>query len=244
MHRALVSLCLFFLFLFLLISTVPLTIPVTYKGTQFRRAELFQSLSRATLCPVYRAYSYAVHRCIHRPGHPIHRPFPLFPNPGPSLFHFRHSQRSALNSLSTMRLSRVVDAQPSTVVAAQRGLCECSACMPRALRTRLRARCVCFPHENAIDGCLFVDASDTVCAVSIILVSASIVARSIRSLNQRRRWLVLISIRHESPRMRLERWRGVAFVEISSDESFSPRRNRNQRKCISPLFSTHLTSII
>lgn len=73
----------FFLFLFLLISTVPLTIPVTYKGTQFRRAELFQSLSRATLCPVYRAYSYAVHRCIHRPAIPPTVRFPYSRTPAP-----------------------------------------------------------------------------------------------------------------------------------------------------------------
>lgn len=79
-----------FIPLFLLISTVPLTIPVPYKGTQFRRAELFQSLSKRHSVP------FIVHihtRCIVAfttrrstlyPANPPPRPLlPLFRNPGP-----------------------------------------------------------------------------------------------------------------------------------------------------------------
>lgn len=118
---------------FLSISPVPLTIPVPYKGTQFRRRGIVSASFEATLCPVYRAYSYAVHRCIRRYSvaiPPSYRSSPLSPSPlSPALLYFRHSHRSALNSLYNARLSRARCRRTnSTVAAAQRGLCECNAC--------------------------------------------------------------------------------------------------------------------
>lgn len=158
-------------FFFLSISPVPLTIPVPYKGTQFRRRGIVSASFEATLCPVYRAYSYAVHRCRRRYSvaiPPSYR-FPLSPAPpSSSLLYFRYSHRSALNSLYNAGYrARVVDAPTLD--------CRCGTTrplrmqrMPRAApRTYLRARCVCFSHENAIDGRFVVDASDAVPAASI-----------------------------------------------------------------------------
>lgn len=110
-----------------------MTIPVPYKGTQFRRRGIVSASFEATLCPVYRAYSYAVHRCIRRYSvaiPPSYRSSPLSPSPlSPALLYFRHSHRSALNSLYNARLSRARCRRTnSTVAAAQRGLCECNAC--------------------------------------------------------------------------------------------------------------------
>lgn len=153
---------------FLLISTVPLTIPVPYKGTQFRRAELFQSLSERHSVP------FIVHihtRCIvaftARPFLPL-PPFlppppprylppsllPLFPNPGrpprsPSVIVTEAHWTSLYNAGYR---ARVVDA----TLDCRRGTTRPLQCIPACLCVR----CVRFPHENAIGGRLFVDAFD------------------------------------------------------------------------------------
>lgn len=92
------------------------------------------------------------------PGHPTHCSFPLFPNPGPSLFHFRHSHRSALNSLYNAAIARCRRATLDCRRGTTRGLCEFSACRARCVPVCVHVAC-CFPRENAIDGCLFVDVS-------------------------------------------------------------------------------------
>jgi len=159
---------------FLSISSVSLTILVPYKGTQFRRHWIVSVSFEATLCPVYRAYSYAVHRCIHRYSvaiPPSYHSFPLSLNP--SLLYFRHSHRSALNSLSTMpAIARVVDAPTLD--------CRCGTTRPLRMQRMpwyLRAHCVCFSHENAIDGRLFVDASNASDAVRAASICCSALIR-------------------------------------------------------------------
>lgn len=66
MHHALAP---FPFFLFLFFINLPCPFDDSRCRTKERSsggAELFQPLFEATLCPVYRAYSYAVHRCIRR----------------------------------------------------------------------------------------------------------------------------------------------------------------------------------
>lgn len=140
---------------------VPLTIPAAYKGTQFPAARNCFSL--------FRSDTLSRLSCIFIHGASLHSPVfgrysSLLPpvSPIPRIPQLLRSSTSVIVTeahwtLSTMRgyRARVVDAP--TLAAAQ----------PRPLRIQrmpriyLRARCVCFSHENAIDGRLFVDASDS-----------------------------------------------------------------------------------
>lgn len=142
-----------FLFLFLSISPVPLTIPVPYKGTQFRRHGIVSASFETTLCPVYRAYSYAVHRCIRRysvaipPSYCSFSPIPRT-SPSSSLLYFRYSHRSALNFLYNAGYrTRVVDAPTLD--------CRCGTTrplrmqrMPCAAYVPARMLCVLFAWER------------------------------------------------------------------------------------------------
>lgn len=145
-------------------------IAVPYKGTQFRRRGIVSASFEATLCPVYRAYSYAVHRCIRRYSvaiPPSYRSFPLSPEaPLAPRSSTSVIVTEAHWTLSTMRgyRARVVDAP--TRLSLRHNAAFANAMHAARRVTYLRARCVCFPHENAIDGRLFVDVSDAVHAVS------------------------------------------------------------------------------